>query len=97
MNTTVPHIDGATPTPEAIRAARAAAGHSQAAAAELVHLGHAMRWSEYERGARAMDPARWALYLLLTDQHPALRVVARSGRRRAADEVAAPLQGDLHG
>lgn len=56
------------PTPEAVRAARAAAGLTQAAAAALVHLGEAMRWSEYERGVRTIDMARWELFLLKTGQ-----------------------------
>lgn len=54
------------PTPEAVRAARAAAGLTQAAAAALVHLGEAMRWSEYERGVRTIDTARWELFLVKT-------------------------------
>lgn len=61
------------PAPEAIRAAREAAGQSQAQAAGLVHLRSPMRWSEYERGVRQIDAARWELYLLLTGQHPSLR------------------------
>lgn len=65
------------PTPDAMREARIAAGHSQARAAAVVGLGDAMRWSEYERGVRSPDMARWALYLLLTDQHPAARAVRR--------------------
>ena len=59
------------PTPEAIRAARDAAGLTQAEAAELVHLGRAVRWSEYERG-HPMDAARWELFLVKVGQHPAL-------------------------
>lgn len=58
------------PTPGEIIAARQRAGHTQAQAAALVGLGSNMRWSEYERGARVPDPARWAIYLLSTGQHP---------------------------
>jgi transcriptional regulator with XRE-family HTH domain len=61
------------PTPEAIRAKREAAALTQAEAAELVHLGSRMRWSEYERGAQAIDRARWELFLVKTDQHPEFR------------------------
>lgn len=66
-----------TPTPEIVRSARAASGHSQAQAASTVHLGNVARWSEYERGVRTIDAARWELYLLLTGQHPTLRAVPR--------------------
>jgi Helix-turn-helix domain len=60
----------ANPPPEMIRAAREAAGLRQQEAAELVQVGSFQRWSEYERGVRAIDPGRWALFLLLTGQHP---------------------------
>lgn len=63
------------PTPAAVLAARRAAGLDQAEAAALVGLGASARWSEYERGVRSIDPARWALYLLATGQHPRARVV----------------------
>lgn len=75
-----PLIDIQTPSPEQISAARQAAGLSQAQAAELVGLGDKTRWSEYERGGRVPDAARWALFLLATGQHPQLVV---SARRRA--------------
>lgn len=64
-------------TPEAVLAARQSAGLSQAQAAELVGLGDKARWSEYERGARAPDAARWALFLLATGQHPTLQICPR--------------------
>lgn len=64
-------------TPEAALAARQAAGLSQAQAAELVGLGDKARWAEYERGARAPDAARWALFLLATSQHPKFRLAKR--------------------
>jgi putative transcriptional regulator len=59
-----------TPDPADIRAAREAAGLSQEQAAAVVHLGNRMRWSEYERGARGMDPARWELFLIKVGRHP---------------------------
>jgi transcriptional regulator with XRE-family HTH domain len=65
-------------TPSEILAARQAAGLSQAAAAELVHLGGAIRWSEYERGVRTIDSARWQLFLLLTHQHKTLVVTPKA-------------------
>lgn len=70
-----------TPSPQEIAEARARAGHTQEQAAALVGLSRRDRWSEYERGIRPMDPARWELYLLLTDQHPELKTTRR---RKAA-------------
>lgn len=58
------------PAPNEIADARKRAGLSQAAAASLVHLGSKSRWYEYESGYRPIDPARWELFLLKTDQHP---------------------------
>lgn len=66
-----------TPRPSEVRAARKAAGLSQAAAAKLVFLSSRVRWTEYENGRRAPDPARWELFLLLTDQHPSYRCLPR--------------------
>lgn len=59
-----------------VRAARVRAGLTQDQAAYLVHLSSGIRWSEYERGIRNIDQARWELFLLLTEQHPRLRVVS---------------------
>lgn len=64
-------------TPAEILQARTAAGLSQSAAAALVHLSSGLRWSEYERGVRNIDPARWELFLLLTGQHPRFAVIAK--------------------
>lgn len=76
------------PTPAEIRAARDAAGHTQAQAATLVGLSGGIRWAEYERDqttatSRRIDPARWQLYLLMTDQHPEWRLSRRRPARRA--------------
>lgn len=60
----------ANPSPTNIRAARLAAGLTQAEAAELVHLGSHVRWSEYERGAENIGIQTWHLFLLLTRQAP---------------------------
>lgn len=62
--------------PAEVLDARKSAGLTQAQAAGLVHLSSGLRWSEYERGERSPDPARWELFLLLTNQHPRLRVVS---------------------
>ena len=59
--------DIATPTPADIRAARLAAGHTQAQAAALVYRTDSARWREWERGAptgRVIDMAVWELYLI---------------------------------
>jgi putative transcriptional regulator len=53
----------ANPTPEAIRAARAAAGLTQTEAAALIYSG-LRAWQEWEAGARRMHPALWELWNL---------------------------------
>lgn len=58
------------PEADEIRAARLAAGLTQAEAAELVHLGSHVRWSEYERGVENISLQTWHLFLLLTRQVP---------------------------
>jgi transcriptional regulator with XRE-family HTH domain len=55
-------------TPEQIRAARKAAGLTQAQAAKLIGLGSQTRWSEYEHGVRTMRVQSWRLFRLLTGQ-----------------------------
>lgn len=65
------------PTKEEVLAARRAAGHTQAQAADTVHLGTSHRWYEYEAGSRNMDVSRWELYLLKTGLHPRLKVNER--------------------
>ena len=64
-------------SPELVLAARKAAGHSQAQAAQLAGLGHGQRWYEIESGKTPMDRMRWAMYLLAIGEHPALKVVRR--------------------
>ena len=53
-----------SPTPAEIRAARKAAGLTQARAAELAMYGAPERWTEIESGTRRIDRARWALFRL---------------------------------
>jgi len=53
------------PTPAAIRAAREAAGLTQAQAAYMVHV-DARSWRRWESGERAMHPAFWELFRLKT-------------------------------
>lgn len=62
--------DDACPTQEEVREARRIAGISQDRAAELVHLNSHARWSEYERGIRRIDIARFELFRIKTGQHP---------------------------
>lgn len=76
------------PSPANVRAARLAAGQTQAEAAALVGLGGGIRWAEYERdsesqSSRRIDPARWQLYLLMTDQHPDYRLARRRLTRKS--------------
>ena len=68
------------PTPDDIRSARAAAGHTQAEAAALVHAAR-RSWEAWEStsagtATRAMPLASWELYLLKTLQHPTLSLRA---------------------
>jgi len=52
-----------SPDPDAIRAAREAAGLTQAAAAALVHAG-LRTWSHWEAGDRRMPAATWELFCI---------------------------------
>lgn len=56
------------PSADEVKAARVAAGLTQAEAAALVCLRAQQRWGEYESGARTIDPARWELFRLKTAQ-----------------------------
>lgn len=56
-----------SPTPDDIRAARAAAGHSQPMAAAVIGVTQ-RRWEDWEQGLRPMLPALLQAYLLLTEQ-----------------------------
>lgn len=59
---------GAIPTPAQIRAAREAAGLTQAAAAEVVYatLRTWQNWEASGAAGRAMHPAIWELWLMKT-------------------------------
>jgi DNA-binding XRE family transcriptional regulator len=54
-----------SPSPADIRAARAAAGHTQVQAAALVRSSR-RSWIDWESGVTAMPPGLWLLYRLLT-------------------------------
>lgn len=53
-----------TPTPDDLRAARAAAGHTQAQAADAVRASR-RSWAAWEAGTTAMPAGLWLLYRLL--------------------------------
>lgn len=53
-------------TPADIKAARAKAGLTQAAAAKLARYSSQSRWAEIESGVRNMDEVRWRYFLHVT-------------------------------
>lgn len=65
------------PTPDQVRAARHAAGHTQAQAAALMGYRSGLRVSKIELGTETCDTRSWTLYLLATGQHPAYAAVPR--------------------
>ena len=76
------------PTPTEVRVARENAGLTQAQAAELVSTAKTKpyrTWSGYETtdtehiNARAIPLATWELFLLLTNQHPTMKLSFRKG------------------
>lgn len=71
------HIDLTVPSPAEIRAARVAAGLTQAEACPLADIANQSAWAEYESGRRPMPAYRWFLFLLRTNQHPDLKLVRR--------------------
>lgn len=74
-----------TPTKEQVISARTASGLTQTEAAEMVYLSSFTRWSEYERGERNMDAARYELFLIKTGQHPDYEL---RKRKRASPKTA---------
>lgn len=52
------------PTPEQIRAARKAAGLTQAEAASLVHAASYRTWQDWEAGRRPMPLMAWELFCI---------------------------------
>lgn len=54
-------------TPREVKAARLAAGLTQAQAAEVIHK-RILAWQRYESGDRSMDCALYELFLLKTGQ-----------------------------
>ncbi len=68
------------PTAPDARKARDAVGLTQREAAALVGLGSNCRWAEYESARRTIDPARFALFLLLTDQHSEYQITRKESK-----------------
>ena len=71
------------PSPAEVRAARKAAGLTQAQAARIVGMNSRFAWAAYEcEGATGYEPepTRWMLFQLLTDQHPHWRLVRREDK-----------------
>jgi len=58
-----PQTPASNPAPEAVRAAREAAGLSQTAAGALLHT-TCRTWQQWEAGDRRMHPAFWELFTL---------------------------------
>jgi len=75
------------PHPESVRAARRAAGMTQAEAAELVYRTE-RNWQQWEGGERAMDPALWELFILKVNK------LYRAGKLKAARQRKAERESD---
>lgn len=65
-------------TPDEIKQARHAAGHTQAKAAHLARVS-VVTWKQYESGERKPSDAVWELYLLESGQHPTRQIVDKAG------------------
>lgn len=76
------HLELQEPQPDQVRTARSRAGHTQTEAGHLVG-GSLRTWQDWESGKRSMPAATLALYLLLTDQHPDMRLMRRKSSARA--------------
>lgn len=77
------------PTPEEVKVARKAAGLTQTQAAQVIGQAGVKgyrTWQRFEytvdnKDHRAINPKLWELFLLLTDQHPTMKLVRRRGAR----------------
>lgn len=65
------------PSPDQIRAAREAVGHTQGTAGATVHVA-ARTWRLWEAGDRRMPLASWELYLIKTGQPERLQKASRN-------------------
>lgn len=81
------------PTPEEVRAARDKVGLTQTQAAQLIspaQITPYRSWQCYEvaegqKGGRVIPLAVWELFLLLTDQHPSLKLRKASSTGNSED------------
>ncbi len=90
------------PTPAAVRAARERIGFSQTRAAALVSeatkAGY-KTWAAYETpedhpNHRAIPLASWEVFLLLTQQHPSLRLLPRANGTPEVEAVVGQIARD---
>lgn len=65
------------PTPEQIKEVRWHVGMKQREMASLLDLSNRQLISDYEKGKKSPNPQTWTLWLLLTGQHPSLKVIKR--------------------
>lgn len=74
-----------SPSKEMIQSVRKSAGLSQAKAAEMVYLSGGFRWSEYERGIRSPDAARWELFLIKVGLHEEIELESTDVKKIAEE------------
>ncbi|MGP5057703.1 helix-turn-helix domain-containing protein [Psychrobacter celer] len=65
------------PTPEQIAELRAHLGLTQSQVAAVLDLTNRQLIGDYEKGRKSPNPQTWTLFLLLTGQHPTLKVNPR--------------------
>lgn len=66
-----------SPEPHQVTALRQKTGMTQTEAAELLGLTGRQLIGDYERGVKSPSPQTWTLWLLLTGNHPKLKVVSK--------------------
>lgn len=62
------------PPPEQIVDMRKSLGLTQSQMASILNLTNRQLIGDYEQGRKSPNPQTWTLFLLLTGQHPTLRV-----------------------
>lgn len=70
------------PTPDQIRKLRLAAGLTQEAAAQLVHVSDSRAWRRYESGKHEMHGAIWELFNIKVDKMLAVHLPLPSNSNR---------------
>lgn len=81
------HSADSNPAPDAIKAARAAAGLTQTDAARLIHS-TLRTWQQWEAGDRRMHPGLWELWQMKTQ--PPLAWYDPTTRQASADKESLP-------